>query len=44
MLKQADKELLRYLIWRWGIEGIRYDITKGPNITTARDKRRLRAS
>ncbi|WVQ67680.1 uncharacterized protein L199_005884 [Kwoniella botswanensis] len=36
-----DKELRRYLIWRWGIEGIVYDIHSGPRIVKQRDKRRL---
>ncbi|OCF74648.1 hypothetical protein I204_05028 [Kwoniella mangroviensis CBS 8886] len=37
-----DKELRRYLIWRWGIEGIIYDIHTGPRIVKQRDKRRLK--
>lgn len=36
-----DKELRRYLIWRWGLEGIEYDILKGPKIVRESDKRRL---
>ena len=38
---RADKELLRYLIWRWGLEGIRYDITKGPILRRERDMARI---
>jgi hypothetical protein len=38
----SDKELRRYLIWRWGLEGIVYDIHKGPQITLERDRKRLR--
>ena len=30
-------------IWRWGLEGIVYDIHSGPKITRARDRRRLNA-
>ncbi|ORX36684.1 hypothetical protein BD324DRAFT_681456 [Kockovaella imperatae] len=41
-VRPTDKELRRYLIWRWGLEGIEYDIMKGPKITRARDKRRLK--
>ncbi|WWC94171.1 hypothetical protein V866_001010 [Kwoniella sp. B9012] len=37
-----DKELRRYLIWRWGIEGIVYDIHTGPRIVKQTDKRRLK--
>nr|XP_018263079.1 uncharacterized protein I303_04570 [Kwoniella dejecticola CBS 10117]OBR85237.1 hypothetical protein I303_04570 [Kwoniella dejecticola CBS 10117] len=37
-----DKELRRYLIWRWGIEGIVYDIHTGPRIVKERDKERLK--
>ncbi|WVW83906.1 hypothetical protein I302_105928 [Kwoniella bestiolae CBS 10118] len=36
-----DKELRRYLIWRWGIEGIVYDIHTGPILVKERDQRRL---
>ncbi|KAK8864398.1 hypothetical protein IAR55_001646 [Kwoniella newhampshirensis] len=41
-VRPKDKELRRYLIWRWGIEGIVYDITTGPKIVQERDQRRLR--
>ncbi|WRT66360.1 uncharacterized protein IL334_003315 [Kwoniella shivajii] len=40
-VRPLDKELRRYLIWRWGIEGIVYDIYTGPRIVKDRDRRRL---
>jgi hypothetical protein len=36
VLPPADRQ-----IWRWGLEGIVYDITKGPIISRDRDKQRL---
>ncbi|WVF71461.1 hypothetical protein IAT40_006265 [Kwoniella sp. CBS 6097] len=40
-VRPNDKELRRYLIWRWGIEGIVYDIHTGPKIVRDKDKARL---
>ncbi|WVR07040.1 hypothetical protein IAU60_004079 [Kwoniella sp. DSM 27419] len=40
-VRPNDKELRRYLIWRWGIEGIAYDIYSGPKIVHPRDRQRL---
>ncbi|WVQ99405.1 hypothetical protein IAU59_006538 [Kwoniella sp. CBS 9459] len=40
-VRPNDKELRRYLIWRWGIEGIVYDIHNGPRIVRGRDQARL---
>jgi hypothetical protein len=28
-------------IWRWGLEGIAYDIYNGPRVVLEKDKRRL---
>ncbi|EIW70666.1 hypothetical protein TREMEDRAFT_61174 [Tremella mesenterica DSM 1558] len=42
LVRPFDKELRRYLIWRWGLEGIEYDILLGPSIISERDKSRLR--
>ncbi|RSH87403.1 hypothetical protein EHS25_003313 [Saitozyma podzolica] len=40
-VRPTDKELRRYLIWRWGLEGIAYDIYNGPRVILEKDRRRL---